>query len=133
MAKVLIDTNVILRYILNDNENMAIEAENIIKNGAITLPEVLAEVVYVLKRVYEVEKVDIVNALLDILNEVEVEHHDTIVRAVQIFSESNLDFVDCILIAYHEVEGIEVFSFDKKLNNKLSTKNKDTASVEEQS
>ena len=133
MAKVLIDTNVILRYILNDNENMAIEAENIIKNGAITLPEVLAEVVYVLKRVYEVEKVDIVNALLDILNEVEVEHHDTIVRAVQIFSESNLDFVDCILIAYHEVEGIEVFSFDKKLNNKLSTKNKDTDFVEEQS
>ena len=133
MAKILIDTNVILRYILNDNENMAIEAENIIKNGAITLPEVLAEVVYVLKRVYEVEKVDIVNALLDILNEVEVEHHDTIVRAVQIFSESNLDFVDCILIAYHEVEGIEVFSFDKKLNNKLSTKNKDTDFVEEQS
>ena len=48
MAKVLVDTNVILRYILNDNEDMAMEAANIIKNGAITLPEVLAEVVYVL-------------------------------------------------------------------------------------
>ena len=50
MAKVLVDTNVILRYILNDNEDMAMEAANIIKNGAITLPEVLAEVVYVLKK-----------------------------------------------------------------------------------
>ena len=122
MAKVLIDTNVILRYILNDNEDMAMKAANIIKNGAITLPEVLAEVVYVLKKVYEVKKEDIVNTLLDILNEVEVEHRETIIKAVQIFSESNLDFVDCILIAYHEVEEIEVFTFDKKLNNKLKIK-----------
>ena len=58
--------------------------------------------------------------MLDILNEVEVEHCETIIKAIQIFSESNLDFVDCILIAYHEVEGIAVFTFDKKLSNKLN-------------
>ena len=33
----------------------------------------------------------------------------------------------------NEVEGIEVFSFDKKLNNKLSIKNKDVDFVEDQS
>lgn len=38
---------------------------------------------------------------------------------MKIFEESSLDFVDCILIAYNKVENIEIFSFDKKLNNKL--------------
>ena len=122
MAKILIDANVILRYFLNDNEDMAIEAEYIIKNGAVTLPEVLAEVVYVLRNVYNVEKPNIVDILIDVLNEIEIEHYETILRAVNIFAETNLDFVDCILIAYNEVEKIEVFSFDKKLNRRLIKK-----------
>ena len=119
MAKILIDANVILRYVLNDNEDMSMEAANIIKNGAMTLPEVLAEVAYVLKNVYKSERKDIVTVLINVLKEVKVEHQDTICRAIEIFSETNLDFVDCILIAYHEVEGMEIFSFDKKLNNRL--------------
>ena len=122
MAKILIDANVILRYFLNDNEDMAIEAEYVIKNGAVTLPEVLAEVVYVLRNVYKVEKQNIVDTLLDVLNEIEIEHYETILRAVNIFAETNLDFVDCILIAYNEVEKIEVFSFDKKLTRRLIKK-----------
>lgn len=122
MAKMLIDANVILRYFLNDNEDMAIEAEYVIKNGAVTLPEVLAEVVYVLRNVYKVEKQNIVDTLLDVLNEIEIEHYETILRSVNIFAETNLDFVDCILIAYNEVEKIEVFSFDKKLTRRLIKK-----------
>ncbi len=93
----MIDANVILRYFLNDNEDMAIEAEYIIKNGAVTLPEVLAEVVYVLRNVYNVEKPNIVDILIDVLNEIEIEHYETILRAVNIFAETNLDFVDCVL------------------------------------
>lgn len=31
------------------------------------------------------------------------------------FSKSSLDFVDCILIARHQILGDEVVSFDKKL------------------
>ena len=40
-------------------------------------------------------------------------------KAPEIFSVTNLDFVDCILIAYRKIGSVEVFSFDKKLNNKL--------------
>ena len=46
--KTIIDANVILRYLLDDDKYMADMAEKIIMNGAKTLPEVLAEVVYVL-------------------------------------------------------------------------------------
>lgn len=119
MQKILIDANVILRYLLNDVEEMAKKSEEIIKSDAWTLPEVIAEVIYVLKSVYKVEREEIANAILEILKEIEIEHKKTVIEAVKIFSETNLDFVDCILIAYKKIENAEVFSFDKKLNNNL--------------
>lgn len=119
MQKILIDANVILRYLLNDVEDMAKESEKIIKLGARTLPEVIAEVIYVLKSVYKIEREEIANAILEILKEIDIEHKKTVIEAVKIFSETNLDFVDCILVAYKKIENAEIFSFDKKLNNRL--------------
>jgi len=43
----LIDANVILRYLLNDHEEMSQKAKTVIMGGACTTVEVLAEVVYV--------------------------------------------------------------------------------------
>ena len=34
------------------------------------------------------------------------------------YAATSLDFVDCILIAYHRVAGAEVINFDKKSNKK---------------
>jgi len=114
-----IDANVILRYLLNDHAEMSAQAEQIIGEGADTLPEVLAEVVYVLRGVYHASREDIAGALLHILAVVSVEHDAVMVRAVQIFAHSSLDFVDCILIAYHEIDHVDVFSFDKKLMKRI--------------
>jgi len=119
MQKILIDANVILRYLLNDDEDMAKKSEEVIKFGAWTLPEVIAEVIYVLKSVYKIEREEITTAILEILKEIDIEHKKTVVEAVKIFAETNLDFVDCILIAYRKIENADVFTFDKKLNNKL--------------
>ena len=44
----LIDTNAILRFLLNDIKEQHDQARDIIKAGAFTTPEVLAEVAYVL-------------------------------------------------------------------------------------
>ncbi|MBR3623534.1 MAG: PIN domain-containing protein, partial [Selenomonadaceae bacterium] len=54
---VIFDANMILRYILEDNEKMADEVEEYIAlyNVVITL-EVVAEVVYVLRKVYCAER-----------------------------------------------------------------------------
>ena len=71
--KKLIDANVILRYLLGDHPQMSQEAKKIIESGAFTLPEVLAEVVYVLKGVYKVDRVELATTLADFLDEVSVE------------------------------------------------------------
>ena len=45
----LIDANVILRYLLNDDREMSQKAKSVISEGAYTKPEIIAEVVYVLR------------------------------------------------------------------------------------
>lgn len=118
MAK-LIDANVILRYLLNDNEEMAEEAEAVIKGGAYTLPEVMAEVVYVLKGVYKMPRTEIAQCVHAILQIVSTNDSDVLHEAIDIYADTKLDFVDCILIAHHRVHNAEVFSFDKALCKKL--------------
>lgn len=123
MAKKLIDANAILRYLLNDVETMASESAQVIKNGAFTIPEVLAEVVYVLLKVYHVERQEISKELISFLDSVEISRKDIMIKALEIFSDTTLDFVDCILIAYNKIDSVEIFSFDKKLNKKLQGEN----------
>ena len=119
MAKKFVDTNVILRYLLHDVESQQEEVDALIASGVATIPEVLPEVVYVLRKSYKVDRNKTAEALLAILEEIDVAHKAVMIRAAKLYAEKNLDFVDCLFIAYHELENMEVFTFDKKLNNQL--------------
>lgn len=117
----LIDTNVILRFILNDNTEMAKCAAEVIVSGAYTKPEVIAEVVYVLKSVYSTPKDKIKAIIRGLSNIIQIENMDCVVYAIDLFADTSLDFVDCLLIAYHSLNGEIVFTFDKKLKQHLNT------------
>ena len=117
--KTLIDANVILRYLLCDDEEKSETAKVAIEDGTFTLPEVIAEVVYVLKGVYKIERKIIRDVLIDFLDEVDIDNKDIIKKALHLFDETSLDFVDCILISYHSLLGVKVLSFDKKINKRL--------------
>lgn len=115
----LIDTNVILRYALNDNPEMARQAAEIITAGAYTKPEVIAEVVYVLKSVYSVPKKEIKAIICKISTIICIENARCVLYAIDLYAAVSLDFVDCLLIAYHRINNENIFSFDKKLNKHL--------------
>lgn len=116
----LIDTNVILRFVLNDNVEMAKLAMEVIESGAYTKPEVIAEVVYVLKSVYSAPKDKIKSIICRLSNIVQIENADCVIYAVDLFASTSLDFVDCLLAAYHSLNGENIFTFDKKLIKHLS-------------
>ena len=121
----MLDANMVLRYLLNDNEEMADEAERIVKDGAVLLTtEVIAEVVYVLKGVYSIERGQIASCLLEFLSEVNIPEEQVVRLGLETYAEQNLDFVDCILYAYNRVKGYEVKTFDKKLQKLLGVSNK---------
>ncbi|MDD6070227.1 MAG: PIN domain-containing protein [Clostridiales bacterium] len=120
---VILDANMILRYLLNDNEKMAEEAEKIIREGSVQVTiEVLAEVVYVLKGVYSIERGTIKTSMLVFLSEVQMIDIEVVKLGLETYAEQNLDFVDCILYAYNRVKGYEIKTFDKKLKRLLENK-----------
>ena len=115
----LIDANIILRYLLHDNEQQRVLADEAIKAGSFTTIEVIAEVVHVLSRVYKVSRAEISWAIHCVLLDVKVENLKSLRYALGLFNQTTLDFVDCLLVAYHKVAGVEILSFDKKLNSAL--------------
>lgn len=122
MNSTLLDTNVLLRYLLDDIEEQGLIAEHLIDGGAWTTPEVLAEVTYVLDSVYNVPRASIAASLNIILNNVKVSPPDIIKAAVDEYQNSKLDFVDCIIVAYGKSRITPVFSFDKAINKALTNK-----------
>ena len=115
----LIDANIILRYLLHDNEQQRVLADEAIKAGSFTTIEVIAEVVHVLSRVYKVSRAEISWAIHCVLLDVKVENLKSLRYALGLFNQTTLDFVDCLLVAYHKVADVEILSFDKKLNSAL--------------
>ncbi len=118
---VRVDTNYILRYLMNDDEEMAsIAEETLIDREVFISNEILAEVVYVLNGVYKLPQDKISSVLIELMSFSNVVNPDKhiVLKALEIYGEGKLDFVDCILCAYSKVD--EVLTFDKKLQKCLT-------------
>ena len=120
----IVDTNIILRYLLQDNEELSSKAIDIIDNNEIFIPtEVIVEASYVLNKLYNVEKIKIYEAIKLLLNMegIVFQNKETIELAFKTYSEKNLDIVDCMLFAYNKKEKFDIKKFDKKLNNLIKS------------
>ncbi len=114
----LVDANVVLRYLLDDHPVFSAKAADILEQHAITLPiEVACEVVYVLQKVYEIDRGEIKTQLSSLLLEglVHMDKPARFLSALKLYSSSKLDFVDTLLWASHLIDQEEVFTFDAKL------------------
>lgn len=112
---VIVDANVILRYLLNDIPEQAEIARRAIDDGAMVELEVVAEVVYVLSGVYQVPRAEIARVLCELSDKLICSRQDVLIEALEAYGTTKLDFVDCILIATAKLSNYEVLTFDKKL------------------
>jgi predicted nucleic-acid-binding protein len=113
----------ILRYLLNDNPEMANIAEQLFLNEATFIAnEILAEVVYVLLGVYEISREEITDKLINLINcnTIFTDNEPIIIEALSLFKNQNLDFVDCLLCSYSQID--EIRTFDKKLNRCIQSR-----------
>ncbi|HBB14736.1 MAG TPA: PIN domain nuclease [Treponema sp.] len=112
------DTNILIRFIVKDNMEMALAAKSAILSGEMFVStEVFAEVTYVLHKVYGIERGRISQILSLLLDLVATNDSDVMRHAFSYYAQTKLDFVDCILAAQHTVNGVEIISFDKRLTN----------------
>lgn len=124
----IVDANVILRYILDDHAELSPKAAEILEHEqTVTLTlEVACEVVYVLQKVYAVDREDIQQKLSNLLHEelVVMANSSVFLAALEYYSTTTLDFVDTLLWAYHTVEQQEIYTFDDKLNKLIQRTSK---------
>jgi len=118
----LIDTNVVLRYLLGDHAEFSRKAKAFMSDVSectikAEIPDiVIVECVYVMEKYYEIPKGEIVEKLSGILNFSGIVNPDRseILEALLKYQNSNIDIVDCILAARSFPEKI-VISFDKDM------------------
>ena len=116
----LIDTNVILRYLLDDHEKFGPKAKAFMvkvsqeKTKAEIPAVVIAECVYVMEKFYRIPKLEIAATLSRILNFSGIVNPDKseILSALIKYEASTADIVDCLLAA-SSAPGRVVVSFDK--------------------
>ena len=120
---VLLDTNVIIRFLLNDHEKLSKKAGKIFKKiidqkiEAILNHVTTAEVYYVLYKVYELPKKDIVGQLNTIINlgNINIDQKYLILKTLYILEKYNIPFVDAYNLLFALAYEAELKTFDIKL------------------
>lgn len=125
MANIILDTNVIVRYLVKDHQahyeeskNMFVKAESG-RQTIIILPVVVAEVTYVLKSYYQLPPKQIASTMQVVLSQrwIHVEERTVIISALEMFA-TGMHFVDAYLHASAKENDAEIFTFDQKLAKK---------------
>ena len=116
----LVDTNLIVRYLVQDHEKHARAAGKLFDacdRGdvvIVVLPAVLAECVFVLESFYEHPRGDIASALGRLISSPGVEIDATInLDALDRYRKTKVHFVDCLIAATAATENMPVASFDQ--------------------
>jgi predicted nucleic acid-binding protein len=116
-----LDANVVIRYLTDDPPEMAARAAALIEGGTeLTItPLILAEVAYVLTRVYRRERSSTVQALIDLILRSNILVHglqtDLAVEALDMCRPSGrVGFADALLWAEARTTGGTVHTFDER-------------------
>jgi predicted nucleic-acid-binding protein len=115
--KITVDTNVLIRAVVRDDEIQAMAADRILKSAeviAVTLP-CLCEFVWVLRRLYEFDREDIAAAIRALADTANVTLNRPAVEAGLAVLNAGGDFADGLIAYEGNWLGAETFvSFDKK-------------------
>lgn len=116
----LIDTNVLLRLLLGDDNILSVKAEKLVskaKPGSLLITDVIvAEIVYVLRSTGRDRKqTSEALLLLDRTLPFKYENEELIKRVINLITNTKLDFADCYLLARAQREKIGLETFDVAL------------------
>lgn len=121
MKTYLVDTNIFLRFLLNDVKEQTKQARLYFQQAKankilLTLhPVTVFEVDYALVKLYSLSKQTVVEKLQSILSisYIHVIDRAILLAALKLYNQKTIDFVDVFLYTYAESIGSEVLSFDK--------------------
>jgi predicted nucleic-acid-binding protein len=123
MKPLLVDTNVLLRFITGEPADQAsqvaklFEAADSGKARLAVLPMILAEAVYVLTGFYGHSRSKTAEVLAHLLSSpgFHSEENGRMIHALKLFGAGKLDFADCYLAAISIADSQTLVSFDREL------------------
>lgn len=125
MAKV-VDTNLIIRFLLNDNPEQAKSIKLLFASPEkLLLPDLIfAEVIWVFKSVYQFSKPVIIEKVQQLLSlNIFICNYKFLNRSLAIYKENNISFVDAYLLAFSIEKNLEgIYSYDRSLDKIKSVK-----------
>lgn len=118
-----IDTNVLVRFLVRDDELQFDKARKLIRREIAAGHQVLVsqlvilETEWVLRSRYSLSKIDIVAAISGLLDatEIQIEDEPTVEEALYVWKENSADFADCLIGAKYRRLGCRATAtFDTK-------------------
>jgi len=121
MARLLLDTNVIVRFLTGDHPAHSPRSRNLFARAAagdvtlVVTDLALAETAWVLQSFYSLDRNAITAALKDLIDSagIEVENKATLLSALRNFAQTDVNFVDAYHAAVAAAESIAIASFDR--------------------
>ncbi|NPT44405.1 PIN domain-containing protein [Paraburkholderia sp. 1N] len=118
-----LDTNVLVRYIAQDDAAQSPKASTLIESLTVDEPGyvtqvALVEVVWVLSSLYAADREQIAKVVEGLLRtkELSVEAAETVWKALRVFSSSKADFADCLIErTCHDAHCEYTATFDAKV------------------
>ncbi len=121
-----LDTNVLVRYLLEDDKRQTVIARQRIQQAVadeqpvqISLLTVL-ETEWVLRSYGQCDKATVIETLQNLLElrDVEIEQEESLEQALYYYKNSKADFADCLMLSrYHHNGCAAMLTFDKKASS----------------
>lgn len=119
MTKNLLDTNLIIRFLVNDDPQKSAKVEGLLNNprNHNLLPDmVIAEIIWVLSSYYELPKSEILEKIRALITVRSVRYHKTLInQSLDLWERYNLSFIDCYLAALAISKDLTFYSYDQRL------------------
>ncbi len=119
----LLDTNIILRFLLADHPTLSKKAKNIFKKaekGEIELfvnHTTIAEVFWVLESFYQLSRQELIQILSDLLRfpNLRVTDKRMILKTFNLLARENVSYIDAYNLIFARKNNLELKTFDRKL------------------
>lgn len=121
MTTFFVDTNALLRFLVNDIPAQAKEVEDKLRQAKnkeirLVIPQVVIfELQYALTISLKKSKEDTVGKIGTILSIpfLEIDERENLIEAIGLYARNNIDFVDCFLFCKARSVSGQILSFDK--------------------
>ena len=121
MSKNLLDTNLIIRFLVNDDILKVKKVEALLKdknNTNILLDTIVAEIIWVLSSYYSLNKFEVIEKMRALIHVDTIDCNAVLInRALTFWQDYNISYIDSYLVAVANLGNIPLFSYDEKLQS----------------